>query len=144
MRILTIMKHFKNHNLQSGLSFIEVILAVFMVGSMLSAALLLQSNSFFHIAESSTRFARIIMLDNKLMELARSKEAKKKPTLPAQEKITDPATTINFKSKQPSEKSSLKNCKGIAVDQIKAEWSLQGKQLEETLVMVNLATEKES
>ena len=58
------MTHFKSRNVCQGFTFVEVALAVLILGIMLTAALGLQHSSFASIIKYSERLQHILLLKN--------------------------------------------------------------------------------
>ena len=125
------MKHFKNLN-ASGFTFIEVMFAVMMVGTLLSAVFTLQNTSFNSIVSFSNRLRRVFMLrnwlgENRIVKAKGKKEATSK-------KIDDPETKMSIKTEIISKKSSLNNIKNVMVQNISAEWQGGIQKQKESLV----------
>jgi Tfp pilus assembly protein PilV len=136
------MKNFKNHNHTfSGMTFIEVVLAVFMLGSLLSSLLLLQSNVLKNVFQFSSRAERVLLMKDRLIKAALSREKKEKEEKKIEE-IKEPLTTINYELKKLSEDSSLKIFKNIVIEKVTAEWDYWGTKEKESMITFLYKPEK--
>lgn len=126
------MMNFKNLN-EDGMTFIEVVLAVFILGSLLSSMLLLQSNVLKNVFEFSSRSERMLFMKDRFVKAALAREKKEKEDIKPQE-IEEPKTTIRYEQKKPSKDSSLKNLNDIIIEKVTAEWDRWGTKEKETMI----------
>ena len=130
------MKNFKSQLNQPGISFIEVILAVFIVGTVLTSLLLLQGTAFSGLATISARLDRVFIIKEYLAQkvIARTKKEKGAEKSPQTKKIDDPKTTITYELKKPPRESSLKLQEHIKIEKCTAEWDEFALKLRETMI----------
>ena len=127
------MKHSKNHNHASGFALMEVMLALFMVGSLLSALLILQSTSTTSIKHFSDRFNRVRILRNFFiqLQLERAKGSDKAHAATQADKVWG---TIHYKTHKPSKASAVSAFPTIVIEQASLEWQEGTSKRTETLV----------
>lgn len=106
--------------MQLGQSFIEVVLTVFMISSLLSAILLLQSNVFSHVTGSVSRMNRMLLLKNYLYQI--DLDWKLRKTTPAQKTLENPPTTLTYKTTPLKEGSALLQFKNISLLRLDTAW----------------------
>ncbi|MGE0206656.1 MAG: hypothetical protein AB7R69_02290 [Candidatus Babeliales bacterium] len=135
------MKNFKNHN-KSGMTFIEVVIATFIVGSLLSSLLLLQNTTLFSVGRFIGQSERIFLLLNRLDQAAferarHEKEPKKEP------KKKEPSETkIMYEQKKIAKESSLKNIKNLVIEKVTAEWEYGNRSFKESMITFLYKPEK--
>lgn len=131
------MKVFQNPNFRNGFTFIEVVVALFMVSGLLNSMLLLQNNIFRSLGSFSSSLQRIYYLKNRLFdaELERA-QAKELPPLgkPDKREIESPPTNITYELKKPSSKSGLRDLAGIVIELATANWKEFGVSRQVNLV----------
>jgi Tfp pilus assembly protein PilV len=129
------MKHSKNHNHVSGFALMEVMLALFMVGSLLSALLVLQGTATTSIKHFSDRFNRIRLLRTYFieLELERAKGSDKTPPAPKDDKAWG---TIRYASHKPQKGSALAAFTTIVIEQATIEWQEGLSKRTESLVQL--------
>lgn len=136
------MKHFKNHNPSSGFSFVEVALAVLVLGIMLTAALALQNSSFTSILKYSEKFTRVVLLKELLFDAAVAR-AQNKPYEHQEKKVTEPIeTTLKYSIAPVHKNSSLKNFSTILVEKAEASWAGITQKNKETMISFIYKPEK--
>lgn len=128
------MRHFKNHSITTGQTFIEVVLTVYMVGSLLSAILLLQSSVFSNVTGSVSRMSRILLLQQYLYDI--DLDGKLKKTTPTKKTIENPPTTVTYNVMSPREGSSLQHVKNISIVRLEATWDQTNRSFKESLFAV--------
>ena len=134
--------NFKNHNhALPGMTFIEIVFAVFILGSLLSSLLLLQSNVLKNIFNFSSRAERFLLLKDRLGKAAMEREKKTKSENKP-ETIKEPKTVIKYAVKKPSGESSLKKFESVAIEKVTAEWEHWGAKEEETMITFMYKPEK--
>ncbi len=126
------MRHFKNHRAKPGQTFIEVVLTVYMMGSLLSAILLLQSSVFSNVTGSVSRMNRLELLQKYLFDI--DLDWKLNKTYPTKKTIDDPPTTLAYNITPPKQESSLKRFKNISVVRLEATWDQANRSFKEPLV----------
>jgi len=128
------MIHFKDHNNADGFTFIEVVLAVLMMGIMLTAALGLQNSSFTSIVKYSERLRSILLLKNVLFDAAYAR-AQNKGYAQDEKKITDTIeTTLRYSTQKVPQNSALHTFDNIVIEKAEATWSGVVRNNKETLI----------
>ncbi len=128
------MIHFKNLNNGDGFTFIEVSLAVLMLGIMLTAALGLQNSSFTTIVKYSERLRSVLMLKNVLFDAAYAR-AQNKGYAQEEKKVTEPIeTSLRYSAQKVPQNSSLASFADIFIEKADATWSGVIRQNKETLI----------
>ena len=136
------MKHFKNHNISSGFSFVEVALAVLVLGIMLTAALALQNSSFTSILRYSEKLTRVLLLKEVLFDASFAR-AQNKPYDKQEKKVTEPIeTTLNYSIAPVNKNSPLKNFSTILIEKAEASWAGITRQNKETMITFVYKPEK--
>lgn len=121
-------------NLNSGFTFVEVMLALVMLGTLLAAALGLGQNTLVFVNDYSSRLARILLLKETLFDITFAK-LQKKPFKKKETQREDLPTKLSFRELPISQQSSLKEFKDhISLYQVKAEWNTLSGTLQETMV----------
>jgi hypothetical protein len=130
------MMNFKKQHNQDGMSFIEVVLAVFIIGTSVTALLLLQGTSFSGLTTMGARLERIFLMKEYLSTKAFDRAKKEKGTnqSPQKKTINEPKTTITYELKKPSRESSLKEQEHIKIEQCTAEWDEFATKMQETMI----------
>ena len=126
------MMNFKNRNINPGMTFIEVTLAVFIIGSLLSSLLLLQSNVVRNVFQFSSRSDRLFLMKDRLAQTVLEREQKKEGK--KETKIENPQTTIIYEQKKVAKGSTLKNFEDIVIEQVTAKWDEWGSTQKETMI----------
>lgn len=114
------MIHFKNLNHSQGFTFIEVALAVLMLGIMLTAALGLQQSSFTSILKYSERLQHILLLKNVLFDAAFARAQNQ--GYDHLEKKED-ETSLHYATKKISENSSLRTFENVFIETAQTTWA---------------------
>jgi hypothetical protein len=120
-----------------GFTFIEVVLALFMVSGLLTAIMLLQGTIFRNLVGFSNSLQRIFYLKNKFAQVEHARaQGTDLPKLGKEDvqKIENPPTTITYVLKKPSSKSALKEFSSAAIEQATAQWQEFGREQKEVLV----------
>lgn len=127
------MIHFKDHN-GDGFTFIEITLAVLMLGIMLTAALGLQNSSFTSIVKYSERLRSVLLLKNVLFDAAYAR-AQNKGYAQEEKKVTEPIeTSLHYSTQKVPQNSSLAPFADIVIEKAQATWSGVIRQNQETLI----------
>lgn len=136
------MKNLENHK-QTGFTFIEVVLSIFIIGTLLSSVLLLQSTVVNGLQSASGRAQRIFLLTEELFNASFSRLKKEKKTDKRTIKINDPETAITINTFRPKKSSSLSDIENIMIENITAEWQeWTGKRMEQLVTIVFAPKEK--
>ena len=139
------MKNFKSQLNQPGISFIEVILAVFIIATVITSLLLLQGTAFSGLATISARLDRVFLINEYFAQsrFARAKKEAAAEKSPQTKKIDDPKTIITCELKNPARESSLKLQEHIKIEKCTAEWDEFALKLRETMITFLFKPEKE-
>ncbi len=133
--------NFKSRSAHTGMTFIEVVLAIFIIGSLLSSLLLLQSNIVRAVWQFSSRANRILLLKNRLMQALLEQEKKEKES-PKEKKVEEPKTTITYEQKKISKDSALKKFENIVIEKVSAQWQEWDTKQKETMITFLYKPEK--
>jgi len=123
---------FKNE--KAGFTLIEVLLALAIVGLVLSPIFMLQSNVLRSSSARSKLLSRVLEAKKFLLEneFGLSKEADASRN---EKKIANPPATLIYELKKVSPESSLKNFKNLAAQTVTMQWvDQQGKRQQDKLV----------
>ncbi len=126
------MIHFKNHNITaSGFSLIEVMIAIIMLGMLMTAILNLQNTSFGSIVTSSSKLTHVLSLRNNFIiaSLQRAKQ-QEEPT----KKATTEAAEVTFSTGPINEHSSLKKFSNTIIEKAQAQWQHGIIKLQEKMI----------
>jgi prepilin-type N-terminal cleavage/methylation domain-containing protein len=115
---------FKNHK-QSGFTLVEIILALFVMASLLSSILNLQDIVFSSVVSSSRRLHRVFMME--YFVFSREQDEDKKT-------IDSPPTEIAYEEKKVDEKSSLIKLQNMVKRKVSASWKDGTKQRDYALI----------
>lgn len=136
------MKHFKSHSVQHGQTFIEIVLAVYMIGSLLSALLLLQSSVFSHVATSVARMNRIILLENYLFDIDLDARIEKKTE--SKRTVQNSSTKLSYTASAAKTESDIQRFKNIEIIRLNAVWDQSHTQAQESLIAFRYRPKKEA
>lgn len=140
MRSLKYMMRFNN---SSGFTLIEVLLALAIIGMVLTPILLIQQIVLRRSSSSANLFSRIIQAKDFLID-QQFENIQESQDVTAEKKITNPATTLIFNSKKLPENSSLKKFKHIKIDSVTMQWTAeQNKKRKEKLVTFSFKPEEQ-
>ncbi len=117
------MTRFKNN--RYGFSFIEAILAVAIVGIVLTPLFLLQGNVIRKIGQWSRYMQRIYEAKNFFIESQRAIPPDTRQVM-LEKKIADPEAVLKYEIREIASKSSLRKFKNILVEQVTLEWEQEG------------------
>ncbi|HEX2978415.1 MAG TPA: prepilin-type N-terminal cleavage/methylation domain-containing protein [Candidatus Babeliales bacterium] len=145
------MMHLANHNTQSkrtGFSLIEVMLALFIVGSVLTSIFLLQQRITDSVTSYATSWQSIILM-KKRMEQAVFDRAKEGLYGPASKKsketVGTPPVTITYELKKPQKSSPLEKFPSIMIESLRAQWDeWYGKREEKMISFLYKPEQKKS
>src|SRR5437870_1238963 len=103
------MIHFKNLNTTTGFSIIEVMLALFMLASVLSALLYLQNSSMRNVGYSTHKLRYLFDLKNALFDAQLKRVSSTPPKTEKKEGAKKTGATITYVITPVAKESSLKN-----------------------------------
>lgn len=134
------MTHLQHRN--SGFSFIEIMLALFLMGTLLTAVMNLSQTTIIALFDYSERLQRIFILQETVFDISYAK-LQRKPIKKNERKHEGPPTKISYRVVPISEKSSLKAYKDdLDLYNVKAEWTSLFAPREETMIGLFLKDEK--
>lgn len=121
------MKHKNN-----GFTLFEVMAALTIMGSAITAVLTLGSSLFQAAVKSTGSFERMVHMKNLMNEAHEKKwwESDKKIT----RTIEHPALELTYSVQPIAEKTALKSIKNMVVEKVEVEWSDKKSQRKDTLV----------
>lgn len=133
------MKRLPNHNEQLGLTFVEVMLAIFMLGFLLTGLLVTQDTIFVRINYYSSALRSLFLLKEKLHRSTVSLEEKK-----SKGPKENAPLVITYEKQPPPEKSSLKKFDDLILEKVSGKWTdIRGKH-QETLINIVYSPEKKT
>jgi type II secretory pathway pseudopilin PulG len=128
------MIHSKNlKNSLPGFSFMEVMIAIIMLGMLLTAILNLQNTSFNSVVDYSARLRYIFSLRNRLVTAALER-AEQKEEKSEQPKAAENGVKISYALKKINEKSVLKKFENCFIEKADAQWQEGRKKRQETMI----------
>ena len=126
----------------SGFTLIEVLLALAIIGMVLTPILLIQQIVLRRSSSSANLFSRIIQAKDFLID-QQFENIQETQEVTAEKKITNPPTTLIFNSKKVPENSALKKFKHIKIDSVTMQWTAdQNKKRQEKLVTFSFKPEE--
>lgn len=128
------MTHFKSRNVCQGFTFVEIALAVLILGIMLTAALGLQHSSFASIIKYSERLQNILLLKNVLFDAAFARTQQQGYDRLEKKVGGDNQTTIRYSIKKVDQTSSLHTFENIVAEHAEATWLGPLRTNKETLI----------
>ncbi len=123
------------------MTLVEVMLALFMIGTVLTTLFVLESTIFNKVADYSTKIGRIFLLKERLFKAHFERAQRIKAQDKKQEETTN-NVTISYELKKPSKDSVLKKFDGIMIEQVTASWDEFGVQQKETMINLVYKPEK--
>lgn len=130
------MKHLQNHNVGQGLTLIEVMLALFIVGALLTTLFMTENVVFTRIVNYSSRIDHIFLLKQRLFQAAFDRAQGGDEKTKHQEATNKPENALVYEEKKPSQNSALKDFESIVIEYVSSSWTdIMGKQKE---VIINL------
>jgi hypothetical protein len=118
------MMNFKT--LRNGFAFMEVVMALMVIGFMLTGLLTLQSNSFRRVVLNTLRIDRFYPV--KLVMISTLKQPLKKGQARLESRNEDLDLALVYEQKEPSAASELARFKGLYQRKASGSWSLQGSE----------------
>jgi Tfp pilus assembly protein PilV len=123
--------------------FAEVLLAVFIIGTVLSSSLLLQNTLFSNVFTITARFERMFLLKNRFVQEKMRRVEQSKEKRAAVPNAAFPDTKISYTTKKPDKSSSLKQFKSIMIEQAKATWKENLREQSESMITLLFRPEKQ-
>ena len=123
---------FKTHNPKPGFSFVELMIALFIIATTLSALFGLQNAIFNRLVQSYYRVSRIFplkkMLVERMFDLAEEEKAEGK------ESIEDPRTTLTWKDTKVPAQGAFENVFHVERIHVQGRWkTMLGDRTEDML-----------
>lgn len=127
------MRNFKNHNLVSGQTLIEALIALGILGLITTSVLVLQQSGFNVAMRSSNRLFIVIAMRNMLVDAASARAMKsntpKKITLQHPRDVE-----LVYEDKKINPKSSLKDFKFLQLERVNASWHDGAAKQQDTMI----------
>lgn len=136
------MTHFKSHNHCQGFTFIEIALAVLILGIMLTAALGLQHSSFASIIRYSERLQHILLLKNVLFDAAFARAQQQGYERLEKKASGEDTTSLKYSAKKVAQNSSVHSFENILAETAQAAWAGPLRTNKETLISFVYKPEK--
>lgn len=124
------MTHYKGPD---GFSFMEIILAMAILGIVLTGLFSLQSGVFTAATREHSIISRIFFIKNMFFDTELNKKLVKEKNVT--KNLADPVTKLTYQASKPNDKSSLKRFENINLLKAKGSWTLF-RDYDETLVTV--------
>lgn len=140
MRSLKYMIPFKNK--LSGFTLVEVLLALAIIGIVLTPIFLIQQVVLRNSSSSARLFSRLIQAKDFLVD-QQFENVQETQEVNAEHKIANPPTTLIFNSKKIPENSALKKIKHVMIDSVTMQWTDErNKKRQEKLVTFSFKPEE--
>ena len=114
------------------MTFIEVILAVAIIGSVLTALFSLQTGIFSAIFNDYSRISRVFYLKNFFFDYDSFQKVQQEKNIKMD--LKEPITKLTYETKKISEKSSLKKFENVSLFKATAKWRGLIRDQEESIV----------
>ena len=134
------MIHFKNHKKivalysQNGFTFIELMLALFIMATSLSALFGLQNTIFTYLVRAYNRTSRMIIIKKNLMD--RMLEIEEEGTR-GTEYVEHPETKIDWSEKKIRPEGPYEGMQYLYLTQVKGSWKILGKEYKDTMIGIS-------
>lgn len=112
--------------LRNGFAFVEVVMALVVIGLMLTGLLALQSNTFRRVVLNTFRIDRFYPV--KLVMVSMLKQPLKKGQTKVESRNEDFDLALVYEQKEPSGASELARFKGLYQRKTCGSWVLQGRE----------------
>ncbi len=122
------------NNVKNGFTLIEVLIAVAMVGLLLSPLFIAQESIFINVVKRARNFERIIKAKNFYWSAKQKADKQEKPEFTLDKKLDDPVMTLKYEVTPQSQKSALKNFKDVYKERVKMTWQDGRRKREDALV----------
>ena len=126
------MINFPDQNKKNGFTFIELVLAVTIIGIAMISLFNLQSSLFNSAIKQHSRIIRIFNIKNLFFDYEVNEKIIKDKSL--KKDIQDPATKISYEMIKPKDKSTLKKFEDIYLLKAIGSWERMKKEQEEIIV----------
>ncbi len=128
---------------KSGFTLVEVLLALTIIGLVLSPIFVIQSSVLRSTSKAAQIFTRLLIAKDFLID-QQFEHADSDQAVTTERKITVPPTKLVFSSKKVPDNSSLKKIKNIMVESVAFEWTdAQGRKQQQKLVTFSFKPEQE-
>lgn len=117
---------------KSGFTLIEAMLAIALIGIVMTPILITQGSVVQAVSRISMRLQRIFFAQNFFIEAQAEADDERKFAL--DRKVDFPVTRLAFERKPVDGKSSLSKINNLIMDRIEASWTDENKQQKEVLV----------
>ena len=140
------MIHFKNHKKivalysQNGFTFIELMLALFIMATSLSALFGLQNTIFTYLVRAYNRTSRMIIIKKNLMD--RMLEIEEEGTR-GTEYVEHPETKIDWSEKKIRPEGPYEGMQYLYLTQVKGSWKILGKEYKDTMIGISFRPPEE-
>jgi prepilin-type N-terminal cleavage/methylation domain-containing protein len=134
------MIHIKNHNKSFGFSFIEIVIAIAIIGILLTALFNLQNTVFNSASREHSRMMRIFNIKNLFFNNEINQKIVKEKQI--KQNIEDPQTLLTYQALKPSDKSALKRFNGISILKATGTWQLFNNDFDEIMVSLLFTPDK--
>ncbi len=133
---------FKNHNSSLGMTIIEVLFSIMIIGMVLSAALNLQNTSLRSVVRLSGRLMRLFAAENRLVEIHQDQMQKKEVAVSTV--LETPPTTLEYTQKKLPKKSALSSLKNLKSEIVTLRFATQrGEETDSFVALIYKPEEKE-
>ncbi len=122
------------NKVKTGFTLIEVLIAVAMIGLLLSPLFITQGSLLLSVADRARMFERILKAKNFYWSAKQKAEKQEKPEFTLNKKVDNPQMILKYQVTQPSGKSALKDFKDVYHEQVKIEWQDGRVKREDALV----------
>lgn len=131
---------------KSGFTFVEIMLAMFMVGFLLTSLLGLQETVFSGVVKYASRFERLFLLKDQLFAaaLARAKDPSVKNDKKEPVEKENPPTTLTYTEKKPAKQSAISKYANITVQKAQASWQIFTGEYKQVLISYIFAPDRKT
>ncbi len=117
---------------KSGFTFIEVVIAVMIIGMVLTSLFSLQTALFDSTFNNYSKISRIFFIKNLFFNFEAREKLNKNKIL--KKELKDPLTKLTFELKNLNEKSQIKKFENISLLKSSASWRGLVRQQEESMI----------
>ncbi len=122
----------KNQNRTNGFTFVEVIIAVAIIGMVLTSLFTLQTGLFNSTFNNYSKISRIFFIKNFFFNFETREKLNKNKII--KKELKDPPTKLTFELKNLNEKSAVKKYENIFLLKSSASWRGLINQQEENMI----------
>src|SRR3989304_7477473 len=131
----------KSLNQKSGFTFVELMIALFIISTTLSALFSLQNIVFSRLMQSYHRATRIFL--SKKISIEKMYDLDQKEEETGKESIDDPKTTITWKDSKISPQGMYENMANLYKIHVQGKWTTFSKDQTEDLLSIKYVPPKE-